>query len=280
MKLCFYQLERSTSRVILLCIFSLLSFHVFGQINRQEIHCKHFFYGYPFGTPASNDLIIRDIYALSNNDDTKFADWVAYRLTMHEVDGDLTVDRKWKSDPWLEENETLEPSPDDYKDANNVLKTDRGHQAPLASFKGSRYASHTNYLSNITPQKSDLNQGPWVKLEEMVRKIVMQGKTVYVMTGPLYTNNEPNLPRADETHKVPSEYWKIVALEENGSIELAAFLFDQDTPRRDKVLSHLETVRKIEQASGLDFLWLLDDVIENNLETNKNTSFANKYFSE
>jgi len=32
-----------------------------------EVHCKHFFYGYPTGTPTTNDLIIRDIYALSSN---------------------------------------------------------------------------------------------------------------------------------------------------------------------------------------------------------------------
>jgi len=39
-----------------------------------EIHCKHFFYGYLTGTPASNDMIIRDIYAVSSNDETKSAD--------------------------------------------------------------------------------------------------------------------------------------------------------------------------------------------------------------
>jgi len=50
-----------------------------------EIHCKHFFYGYPTGTPQSNDLIIRDIYALSSNDDTKLADWVAYRLDKETI---------------------------------------------------------------------------------------------------------------------------------------------------------------------------------------------------
>src|SRR5690606_9298182 len=45
-----------------------------------EVHCKHFFYGRPRGTPYTNDLIIRDGYAMSSNDDTKLADWVAYRL--------------------------------------------------------------------------------------------------------------------------------------------------------------------------------------------------------
>ena len=94
-------------------VLALVMFSVLAGIaqDRQEIHCKHFFKGYPYGTPASNDLIIRDIYALSNNDRTKFADWVAYRLTMHEVEGELDVERKWTADPWLADNETLEPTP-------------------------------------------------------------------------------------------------------------------------------------------------------------------------
>ena len=51
----------------------------------REIHCKHFIYGMPLGTPVTNDLIIRDIYALSSNDANKFADWVAYRLDPETV---------------------------------------------------------------------------------------------------------------------------------------------------------------------------------------------------
>ena len=48
--------------------------------SRPEIHSKHFFFGYPYGAPATNDMIIRSIYALSSNDETKFADWVSYQL--------------------------------------------------------------------------------------------------------------------------------------------------------------------------------------------------------
>ena len=84
--------------------------------------------------------------------------------------------------------------------AHDSLDTDRGHQAPLASFKGSRYASQVNYLSNITPQKSDLNQGAWKDLEDQVRDIVRTGRTVYVMTGTLYETDIGELPFADEDH--------------------------------------------------------------------------------
>ncbi len=65
-----------------------------------EIHTKHWLFGYPLGTPATNDLIIRDIYALSSNDTTKFADWVAYRLDRETVEGDVETRRRWKADPW------------------------------------------------------------------------------------------------------------------------------------------------------------------------------------
>ena len=58
-----------------------------------EIHCKHFIYGYPLGTPASNDLIIRNIYALSSNDERKFADWVAYRLDEKTIEKRFETNR-------------------------------------------------------------------------------------------------------------------------------------------------------------------------------------------
>ena len=264
-------------RTIFLSIILLASLSSFGQ-QRQEIHCKHFFNGYPHGTPATNDLIIRDIYAMSNNDETKFADWVAYRLTMHEVDGSLEVERNWRADPWLADEETLEPTPasqDDYKGANGKLDVDRGHQAPLASFKGSRHASQSNLLSNITPQKKDLNQGPWKNLEEAVRDLVRTGKTVYVMTGPLYTRAMEGLPNANETHKIPSGYWKIViALTGSNDFEHAAFIMDQKSGRKDEVLSKLTTIDEVEKQSGLDLLWELPDTEEKTVEANKNASWA------
>ena len=84
----------------------------------------------PSGSPITNDIVIRDIYILSSNDATKFADWVAYRVTREAIG--RSESRNWKSDPWLADNETLEPP--DYTGANAALGTDRGHQAPLASF--------------------------------------------------------------------------------------------------------------------------------------------------
>jgi endonuclease G len=234
-----------------------------------EIHCKHFFYGYPTGTPATNDLIIRDDYALSSNDETKLADWVAYRLDCGTVCGDVPQERKWMTDPWLAPEETLEAKPDDYAGASDALDVDRGHQAPLASFKGTLDWWETNYYSNITPQKSDLNQGPWVKIEEMERELARAGNVVYVMTGPLYEREMPPLPNCDEPHRVPSGYWKIVATQDGdgyNSIRVAVFIFDQDTPRDADPKDYVATVDEIENRAHLDVMWELPDDVEEKLE--------------
>ncbi|MEE9214035.1 MAG: DNA/RNA non-specific endonuclease [Thermodesulfobacteriota bacterium] len=259
--------------------YLILSYTLHSQAEFPEIHCKHFIYGYPTGTQSTNDLIIRDIYALSSNDETKFADWVAYRLDKETVTGDVETKRNWKPDPLLEDSETLEPA--DYKDAHNVLKTDRGHQAPLAAFKGTDSWQETNYLSNITPQKSNLNQGAWKKLESKVRKLAKAGNTVYVMTGTLYEKDMPQLPKADEPHKVPSGYWKIVIVPGNSinSLKSASFIFDQDTPRSDKVINHLVTINDIEERSGLDFLHELEDEIEEEVESSKYEEWAQGNFN-
>ena len=108
---------------------------------------------------------------------------------------------------------TLEP--DDYRGANAALQTDRGHQAPLAAFTGTDHWRETNYLSNITPQSSGLNQGPWVRIETAARNLARQN-AIYVMTGPLYEREMPDLPGADEAHQVPSGYWKTASMKPSG----------------------------------------------------------------
>lgn len=244
--------------------------------HRQEIHNKHFFAGYPYGAPATNDLIIRDIFALSSNDSTKFADWVAYRLDTSNVSGP-TRPRNWAADPWLDDSETLEP--EDYRGASAALKIDRGHQAPLASFSKSPDWFETNYLSNITPQKSALNQGPWQRLEDQERGLLAEGGTVHVITGPYYEQDEPSLPNADEPHRVPSGYWRIIVHQDDtGNINTAAFLFDQDTRRSAPVIDYLITIDEIEERTGLDFLWMLDDAVEDAIESDPNAVWARRFF--
>ena len=276
--------NRTNKLRVLTTTLSLLLTATFGAIPSvwaapPEIHCIHFFHGYPLGAPETNDLIIRDIYALSSNDTTKFADWVVYRLDKGTVFGETDTCREWRADPFLDDDETLEPG--DYSGASEANGIDRGHQAPLASFKGTSSWWTTNYLSNITPQKKDLNQGPWQTLEQRVRDLVVHYDYVWVMTGPLYKEPLFDLVRANEPHTVPSHYWKIICVQEGKSpqtIKAAAFLFHQNTPRDARILDHLTTIDDIEQQSGLDFLRELPDDLENRIESDKFEPWAGEHF--
>jgi endonuclease G, mitochondrial len=237
-----------------LIVIFLLSLSA-SSSQAQDIEIVHCLKGCPTGTPQTNKLIVREVYALSNNGNTKLADWVAYRVTKETMGTSQDLNRTWRPDPFLEDDETLEPN--DYSGAFDALGTDRGHQAPLASFAGTVFWRTTNYLSNITPQKSALNQGPWVALETAVRNATYELGEVYVITGPLYgTEATPSevmtLPRSDESHVVPSAYWKIIATK-NG--QTTAFLFDQETPKNVDfcALEFSRSVNDIEIITGFGF---------------------------
>lgn len=226
-------------------------------------------YGCPEGAPAGNRVISRPVYILSNNGDTKFADWVAYEVTFKTIGP--TEKRVWSKDDDLPPEETLEPA--DYKDASKILHTDRGHQAPLASLTGTPYWQMANELSNITPQSKDLNEGPWERLEQAERNLALSDTTlvVYSVTGPLYERDMPRLPHADEPHKVPSGYWKIVAIDKNGVIETAAYIMEQSLPRDADFSDQRTTIRIVEQRSHLDFFPKLPRAQQDRLENKHGT---------
>lgn len=199
-------------------------------------------------------VVHRYSHSLGNNPKTKFADWVAYVVDAKSMDG--TRDRRWKPDPKLPAEATLEPA--DYKGANAAHGYDRGHQGPLASLTGWPEWEKTNYLSNITPQKGALNQGPWKKLEDAVRVAVRAGKAprAIVFTGPLYEREMPALPKSDEAHTVPSGYWKLVVLDMAGGRAPAGFVMDQAMARKDDrcAVERWSTIAGIEARAGTKLL--------------------------
>ena len=203
----------------------------------------------PQGTGTlANQVIVRPAYTLSNNPVTKFADWIAYAVDARNFGPSRP--RDWRADPDLPASATLEP--DDYRDAAATLKTDRGHQAPLASFAGMESWATTNYLSNITPQASALNQGPWVRLETAVRSLASSsGAAVHVVTGPLYERPMPPLPRADEPHTIPSGYFKIVVLGRGRSV--TAFIMDQTLDRNADFCATRVAMYEVEARTRLIF---------------------------
>jgi endonuclease G, mitochondrial len=210
-----------------------------------EVHTLHCLYGCPTGAAETNDLVVREIYTLSSNDLTKFADWVAYRVGRDTVGPSQS--RGWAADPWLAPDETLEE--EDYEGARAALDTDRGHQAPLAALSGTPHWPQTNIFSNITPQDKDLNQGAWERLENRERTFVAaSGQSLFVLTGPLYERDMAPLPEADEAHRVPSGYWKVLVTEDG---RLSSFIFDQRTARNTRYCTGRDSLAEVERRAML-----------------------------
>lgn len=219
-----------------------------------DAHCL---YGCPRSAPRTNQVIVRPLYALSNNGATKFADWVAY-----VVDWDLAGSdgsRNWAPDPDLDESVTLEE--DDYAGASSTYNYDLGHQAPLASFANAEDWRETNFLSNITPQNGHLNRGRWARLERAERELSREIEgPVYVITGPLYERRMPTLPSADERHRVPSGYWKVVGLTDGRA---SGFIF-ANAEGEGNFCEGEVSISEIERRAGLN---LFPDASLRDLET-------------
>lgn len=207
--------------------------------------------GCPSG--GSEVTLNRQSYSLNNNGSTKFANWVAYKITKETPASGRP--RNWKTDPDVPAEETLSPA--DYSGASVALKIDRGHQANLASMGGVSDWQTLNYLTNITPQKADLNQGAWARLEDQERNLskAPDVEAVYVATGPLYEKNIGSLPGTNKVHTIPSGYWKVIFTGSTPANGLyAAFIMEQSTPRSASFCDFQVTVEEIEERSGLT-LW-------------------------
>jgi endonuclease G len=158
-----------------------------GDVREQGIYHSNCLGQCPGGAANDNMVIDHEIILLSSNKITKFADWVAYKVIPANLNGPERK-RNWAKDPQIDIQFTIIPK--DYKEmSQDPFNFDRGHQTPLANFKNHEKWYVVNYLSNITPQKKDLNRGVWRSVEMIERKLAKSYGEVYVMTGPYYDKN-------------------------------------------------------------------------------------------
>lgn len=118
---------------------------------------------------------------------------------------------------------------------------DIGHLAPLGSFDGSPEFDDVNYLENCAPQTPELNRGPWLKLEERERQLATEFGSVSVSCGALFEHKQAGLVNADEPHRVPSGFWKVITW--SGGQE--AYRFPQSCGRSDSLDSFAVTFESL-----------------------------------
>lgn len=80
---------------------------------------------------------------------------------------------------------------------------ERGHLCP-----GEDKGFETYYTSNIVPQNPTLNKGLWKELEMNIRKRVMSGENLIIITGCIFIDENENY--ISGTVKIPDLFFKIV----------------------------------------------------------------------
>lgn len=196
----------------------------------------------PSGQPDTNVLVVTHLYTLSLDVETKLATWCAFRVTDASQYGRNSLNRNWRHEFT---DGTLEDS--DYTGSDYQ----RGHLAPLASFRADADASQLNWTGNVAPQTRQLNAGPWLDMEDLSRELAKAHGRVMVTVGPLYEQPMPGLPAADEPHRVPSHYWAIIRVPEYDTVH--AWIMPQSCDRGDPLEQFETTAAEISQRSGLTF---------------------------
>lgn len=197
-------------------------------------------------------FIDNDLYVVSFNKKTKFANYVAYRLQKNNMLGEYKK-REYTKDPALFATDTLVY--EDYKNANLLCKYDKGHLATLSDFSNNKDSYKLNYSSNIVPQSSFINQVLINKLERQIQSLTSIYDDIYVVTGVFYKKNA--LMCEWNTNKrinyiIPTGYYKIILAIKDKIIYTSTFVFDAND-KSDKICNYASNIEYVSKIANTEF---------------------------
>nr|WP_298410818.1 DNA/RNA non-specific endonuclease [uncultured Halomonas sp.] len=222
------------------------------------------------GVPTWDTLGFTNFHRVLRNDGTLigWSDlrvnplWVSYQL--REIDDPHSGPRPNFKRDWR----TLWPiAPESYFGSGY----DRGHLAPnyaIATVHGRTAQTQTFLMSNISPQRPDLNRKLWQRLEEIViDHFVARFGVVEVITGPVFPPAFlDNVFNRVGLVEVPQAFYKIIVVPSKQPKALA-FLMPQTVQGNEPLDRYLVSIDEIEARTGLDFFSLLPDDVETGLES-------------
>src|SRR5437870_703395 len=149
---------------------------------------------------------------------------------------------------------------------------DRGHMVPRSDMNRSQVAMvNTFFLTNPTPQRPNVNQGAWARLEDWVRAWAKSSGWVHVISGSVFDDDDDQQPddpadaqlsQGSSGAAVPSHYYKVIIRETTaGQVEAITLLIpnaanvpgrgaQHTTPRTTTYASAPVPLRRFGSARG------------------------------
>jgi DNA/RNA endonuclease G (NUC1)/PKD repeat protein len=257
----------------------------------SAVYRNHVEFGSPADANPGDDLIVtRNQFAASYNAPRGGPNWVSWNLNATHFG---STDRCDCFTP-----ESLLPlgvyRVNDFDYVGSGYS--RGHMTMSANRTTTEQENAaTFYMSNILPQSSENNGGPWLRLENHLNDLARQsGKEIYIIAGGLYRANAPTLKNENKV-AVPDYTWKVALIMNSGEglaqataldkLQVIAIKVPNDTtpgvPASSRGIQNRDwrdyqtTVDVLEAETGYDFLALLQDNLERIVEANDRPPVAN-----
>lgn len=208
------------------------------------------------GRPANEDnthkvtLLMNHGYMVGYSINRKQPLWAAYKVSRAKEWTHYYRPTFFYADLRIPENERVEPG---YFGGGY----DRGHMAPNSAINtqyGQLAQLETFLMSNVCPQKKNLNQGPWKRLEKIiVKEYVEEWKEMWVLAGPIFEKEIGKVKGIE----IPSHFFMILVRVGNYPSykpSILAFKFPQEIDRDAEITKdYLFSVDDIEELTKLNF---------------------------
>ena len=176
--------------------------------------------------------------------------WVSYQVEAVSDDTRIGPRPNFKAD-WR----TLWPIGTDSYSGSGY---DRGHLAPnyaIAAVHGRNAQVDTFLMSNMTPQRPNLNRQLWQRLEESVMDhFAPRFDRLQVITGPVFPEHfMDNAFNRVGFVEVPEAFYKIIVVPNEEAPLALAFIMPQDVRGNESLADYLVTIDEIESRTGLNF---------------------------
>ena len=216
------------------------------------------------GVPGPcTQIVNREGYALGYSEKYEQPLWVTYRLTKEEV-----LSRKSsRLNDFYEDTEikTGSATMADYMGSGY----DRGHLAPAGDMHWSdRTMLQSFAMSNMSPQHPSFNRGVWSRLERAVRRFAYSEGSVFVVTGPVFVDDDDAVTIGPNQVRVPEFFYKVI-YDETPPHKMIGFIVPNKASQKH-VKTYALTVAEVEEATNLKFFTTLPETVQRRLKSEVN----------
>jgi len=226
-------------------------------------------------TPDDDYILRRTEFTTSWNPQRGIPNWVSYNLEATHF-GDSDRCDCFTFDPELPAAFPRYTTAD-YTDAGAFAGygIDRGHLARSFDRTSGALDNARSFLfTNIIPQASVVNQGPWALFENFVGDFArLNNREVYIVTG---ATGSKGTVKNEGKITIPTHVWKVVVVlnrnqgladvSDRNNAQVYAVIMRNDPDVGGGWEQYATTVDAVESLSGYDLLSLLPDAIEAQLE--------------